>query len=294
VRPDAQTPTAMMPIPNVPESATAVMSSPAAPAAGATQVAGKRSKTGLYLGIGAAIVAVAGVGVFMSQRGGRAPAAAVEEPKAPAVQVQTVARPSQVPSAGPSNPAELLIQIPDQAEAGAGANETGAEEPPATDLAPGAASAAESPAPATAPAESRPRAAAPKAGEPSQRPREPAQQPAETPARQAPAQQAPTQAQAPVFTVPQVEIAETYDARKGAEFHVRPDSAMVTINGVTIGTADDWDGFAGGRQYPFGAPGSYYVELTAPGYKTAWVKIIVKNDARADFARVRTKLEKAE
>jgi len=293
VRPDAQTPTAMMPIPNVPESATAVMSAPAGPAAGTTQVAEKKSKTGLFVGIGAVVVAAAGAGIFLSQRDGGEAQAPVEQSQAPAVQVQTVARPSQVPSAGPSNPAELLIKIPDQADAGAAAAEAEVEEPPATDLAPGTSEVTAAPKPPAAQPEGRARAAAQAPSEP-QRPQAPAQRPAEAPARQAPVQQAPAQTQAPAFTVPEVEIAETYDARKGAEFHVRPDSAMVTINGVTIGKADDWDGFAGGRQYPFGAPGSYFVELTAPGYKTAWVKIVVKNDARADFARVRTKLEKAE
>jgi hypothetical protein len=275
VRPSAAEPTAMMPVPDLPEARTSAMSTGAAAAQGAqgtTQVPEKKSRTGLWIGVGAVAVAAIGAAVVLSM-GGAAPAAEPEQtPVAQAVQVQQTARPTVTrPSAPVEAETELVISVPDQAPGTADPEEAVADDlagsPP--EEADGEASASE--ASARQPEESRAPA---------------------TPS-QAPAQQT-TQRQASRFQVPQVEFAEVYEAREEVEFHVRPDSAIVTINGVAIGKADDWDGFAGGRKYPFAQPGNYYVELTAPGYQTTWIRIVVKRDAPAKVTRVRTKLEKTQ
>jgi hypothetical protein len=99
------------------------------------------------------------------------------------------------------------------------------------------------------------------------------------------------QAQAPSFQVP-AEVVETYESRRAVQFHVRPDVAMVTINGVKIGKADDWDGFGGGKTYSFPREGDYYAELTADGFQSAWVKISILPTAKELTAKVRTKLQK--
>ena len=94
------------------------------------------------------------------------------------------------------------------------------------------------------------------------------------------------------FAVPS-EVAETYEARRAVQFHVRPDSAMVTINGIKIGKADDWDGFGvGSRTYTFPREGDYYAELNAEGYQTTWVKISISPAAKELTVKVRTKLPK--
>ena len=273
VRPQNLTPTAMLPLPNTQEARTAVMKAVPGAAQGTTSVQETRSRTGLWIGLAAAAVAAGGIGLWLSR--GEAPVDAGQvvetEGQQQAFQAQAFARPDQTPSAGPSaGSGELVISVPDQGDQPAETSGDGlsaATEPPKKPTA--AAAKTPSPRAETHVAESAP----PEASEPS-----------------APATS--TQPQASAFVVPQVTITETYIAKKAVEFHIRPDAAIVTINGITIGKADDWDGFAGGRQYPFGQPGTYFVELTAPGFKTSWVKIVVRADARDNVARVRTKLAK--
>ena len=86
-------------------------------------------------------------------------------------------------------------------------------------------------------------------------------------------------------------VVATFKCSKGAEFNVSPEDAKVTIDGHTIGKADDWDGVGGGKTYEFSGPGTYYVKLTLKGYKTTWVKIIVDPDAGDEIADVDTSLE---
>ena len=69
---------------------------------------------------------------------------------------------------------------------------------------------------------------------------------------------------------------------------------MVTINGARIGIADDWDGTGGGKEYVFPAPGIYVVRLDAEGYQTAWVRIIVRPEAKKKVVDVDTDLEEVE
>ncbi|GMU66626.1 MAG: hypothetical protein AMXMBFR36_29000 [Acidobacteriota bacterium] len=89
-------------------------------------------------------------------------------------------------------------------------------------------------------------------------------------------------------------ITAVFETRRAAEFHVDPEEALVTIDGRQIGTADDWDDRGGGKQWVFTAPGEHLVELSLAGYHTAWIKIVVKPDAKSDVADVDTDLEEIE
>jgi hypothetical protein len=93
-------------------------------------------------------------------------------------------------------------------------------------------------------------------------------------------------------TTPPIE--KTYECREGAIFGVDPEEALITINGATIGTADEWDDAGGGQKYVFGRPGTYYVKLSLENYRTAWVKIVVRPGAEEDFAEVDLDLEELE
>lgn len=120
----------------------------------------------------------------------------------------------------------------------------------------------------------------------------------------APAAAAPSVA-APALTVPVAEtavtpppasaappISESFETRRAAEFHVSPEEAMVTVDGVRIGIADDWDGVGRhGKKYVFPGPGSYVVRLDADGYRTAWIRVVVGPEADDDVVDVDTELE---
>ena len=88
-----------------------------APAAGqGTTTVQPKPKTGLWIGIAAALAVVAGGGFLLTRGGGaEAPPPETEAP-AQTVQVQTFERPTQ--SSTPDRPAgsELLISVPDQGE----------------------------------------------------------------------------------------------------------------------------------------------------------------------------------
>ena len=85
-------------------------------------------------------------------------------------------------------------------------------------------------------------------------------------------------------------LSGTFHCRKGAEFDVDPEDAVVAINEVVIGKADDFDGKGGGRTYYFKGPGTYIARFTMKGYRTAWVKMVVSPDAAESVVSVDTEL----
>jgi len=95
----------------------------------------------------------------------------------------------------------------------------------------------------------------------------------------------------PPTATPTPPIEKVFTCEKGAKFSVSPEDAEVWIEGKKIGTADDWDDMGGGKVFKFSQPGSYYVRLALKGYKTAWIKIVVKSDAKEDVANVDTELK---
>jgi len=100
---------------------------------------------------------------------------------------------------------------------------------------------------------------------------------------------APTPAPTPKPT-PEPPLAGVFETRRGAEFHVDPEDALVTVAGKLLGKADDWDGVGGGKIYVFPAPGEYLVHLELEGYYDAWIKIVVKPDAKRNVVDVDTEL----
>jgi serine/threonine-protein kinase len=89
-------------------------------------------------------------------------------------------------------------------------------------------------------------------------------------------------------------ISAVFETRRAAEFHVDPEDALVTIDGRLIGKADDWDDMGGGKQWVFTAAGEHLVELSFAGFRTTWIKIVVKPDAEDEVVDIDTDLEEIE
>ncbi|MEO8276112.1 MAG: protein kinase [Thermoanaerobaculia bacterium] len=115
------------------------------------------------------------------------------------------------------------------------------------------------------------------------------------PAAPAPAEtMATSRPEVAIVPEPPPRISGTFQCRKGAEFHVEPEDLLVTIDGKTLGIADDWDGSGGGKSYIFPGPGEYIAQFTLKGYRTAWVKIVVTPAAKRDIVDIDTELEESE
>jgi len=287
-RPEAAAATALLPVGGGEAGKTAVMTPMAAPARaaaplGTTTVDTAPSRTGLWIGLGAAVVVGGGLGFWLLGRGGGAADATADAATGPAtVQVQATERPTfdPTPTTAPDT-GTLSIAIPEQADddtppetsgdgiSGGGNTVTIVQEPVA-----GRGSAGRRTGGAT-----RPTTEASAADAASGDGGEAATSSGATTAETA-------------FSIPQVAIAETVEARRAVLFQIRPDEARLTINGVDIGVADDWDGFGGGKPYAIPYAGDYYVEIKAAGFETKWVKIVISPNARELTARIRTRLEK--
>lgn len=87
-------------------------------------------------------------------------------------------------------------------------------------------------------------------------------------------------------------IVRTYRCRRAAEFHVDPEEAAVQVDGVVIGTSDDWDDAGGGREYTFRGPGAHFVRLSLRGYRSTWVKVVVDPSAAEEVVEVELDLTK--
>ncbi len=87
-------------------------------------------------------------------------------------------------------------------------------------------------------------------------------------------------------------ILRTYRCRRAAEFHVDPEEAAVQVDGVVIGTSDDWDDAGGGREYDFRGPGAHFVRLSLRGYRSVWVKVVVDPSAAEEVVEVELDLTK--
>jgi serine/threonine-protein kinase len=126
----------------------------------------------------------------------------------------------------------------------------------------------------------------------------PSQPPVQVPTEvaSAPALLAPTEAplvrSPPPVPTPTPLISETFYCIFGAELNVEPEDAEVAIDGQVIGIADDWDGAGGGQVYTFPGPGTYYARFSLNRYQTAWVKIVVSEDAEKTVADIDFELSK--
>jgi len=297
-RPQAGEATALMPTMGGDVARTAMMAStPSAPASvaqGTTKVEERRSNTGLYVGIAAAVLVGGGLGFWLlTGRGGESvpEAAATTVADSSTVKVAATERPKIDPSTlTESTPGQLVLSVPDQGETDA-SGEVREELPAETsgDGLSGGGSAVrvqDERASRTTTNPSRPSA-------PTQRPQE-SQPQATTPTETttSSATSASEAARGVAFTVPSVSLSDTFEARRTVLFQIHPPSAQLTINGVAIGPADDWDGFGGGRPYPIPYDGEYYVEIKADGYETEWIKVVISSSARESSARVRMRMDK--
>lgn len=79
-------------------------------------------------------------------------------------------------------------------------------------------------------------------------------------------------------------------ARRGMTTHVVPGDALVYVNDVAIGQADQFN--SENEIYDFPAAGSYTVRIVAQGYKERTFIITASDDAKAEIAAIDAKLEK--
>ena len=79
-------------------------------------------------------------------------------------------------------------------------------------------------------------------------------------------------------------------ARRGMMTNVVPDDAMVSVNDLVIGQAQQFD--KPDEIYDFPAPGSYTIHISAPGYKDQQFIVTVADDAKQEIARLDVKLAK--
>ena len=85
-------------------------------------------------------------------------------------------------------------------------------------------------------------------------------------------------------------VVAIFYCRRGAEFNVTPPQALVTVDETAIGQADNDDHSRGDKKYVFSQPGKHYVKLSAPGFRTTWIAIMVDSKATEEFADVDTRL----
>ena len=79
-------------------------------------------------------------------------------------------------------------------------------------------------------------------------------------------------------------------ARRGLRTNVIPADAVVYVNDVAIGQANQFD--SEDEEYDFAAPGSYTIRFIAPGYKERQFVVVAAENAKDEVARIQVKLEK--
>ena len=79
-------------------------------------------------------------------------------------------------------------------------------------------------------------------------------------------------------------------ARRGLRTNVTPPDAVVYVNDVAIGQANQFD--SEDEEYDFAAPGSYTLRLVAPGYKEQAFVVIAADSASQEVAKIDVKLQK--
>jgi hypothetical protein len=276
LRTGATAPTAMLPRTPTPAPAAEVAESTAATDRHRAPV----RRTGLWMGLGAlAVVAV--VAVLWLGRTPKPPEVGRPEPQGP------------IPAAPLTQPAPTAAVATPEAAASKPAATEAAGEPstpsPATATEPVAGTMVQSATTAEPAAGETQRRVV--AGAPSSTP---AVEPASAPTLSAAPPESAPSAAAVAPEAPPAPLAGTFEAQRGAEFHVDPEDTLVTIDGKVLGIADDWDGMGGGKQWVAPGPGEYLVKLTLAGYKTAWIKIVIKPGAKKHFVDVDTDLEEVD
>jgi eukaryotic-like serine/threonine-protein kinase len=86
----------------------------------------------------------------------------------------------------------------------------------------------------------------------------------------------------------------SYRTRRAVRFTSSPQQARLYLDGKYIGIADDWDNRGGGSELEFAKPGTHYVRMELPGYRTFVVEIDVSDDADKDSPSVDEELDRRE
>jgi eukaryotic-like serine/threonine-protein kinase len=86
----------------------------------------------------------------------------------------------------------------------------------------------------------------------------------------------------------------SYRTRRAVRFTSSPDQARLYLDGKYIGIADDWDNRGGGSELEFAKPGTHYVRMELPGYRTFVVEIDVSDDADKDSPSVDEEMDRRE
>jgi len=110
---------------------------------------------------------------------------------------------------------------------------------------------------------------------------------------------APAPAPAPAASPPAVpakpdRVDAEYRTRRAVRFTSSPQQARLYLDGQYIGIADDWDNRGGGSELEFGKPGTHYVRMELPGYRTFVVEIDVSPDADKDSPSVDEEMDRRE
>ncbi|HXG57780.1 MAG TPA: PEGA domain-containing protein [Thermoanaerobaculia bacterium] len=79
-------------------------------------------------------------------------------------------------------------------------------------------------------------------------------------------------------------------ARRGMTVRAEPADAVVSVNGVVVGPANQLD--SPDEEYDFPAPGSYTIRISAPGYREQRYVVTATDSATIEVARIEAKLQK--
>ncbi len=85
-------------------------------------------------------------------------------------------------------------------------------------------------------------------------------------------------------------VTAIFSCRLSAEFVVTPPHALVTVDGTSIGQADNGDHTRADKKVVFARPGRHSVKLSAPGFRTTWIAVIVDPRAEEETAEIDTRL----
>ena len=79
-------------------------------------------------------------------------------------------------------------------------------------------------------------------------------------------------------------------ARRGLRTNITPADAVIYINDVAVGQANQFD--SEDKEYDFAEPGSYTIRIIAPGYKERRFIVTAADNAKAETAMIAAKLDK--
>jgi len=103
---------------------------------------------------------------------------------------------------------------------------------------------------------------------------------------------APAPAAAPAAPSKPDRVDASYRTRRAVRFTSSPQQARLYLDGKYIGIADDWDNRGGGSELQFEKPGTHYVRMELPGYRTFVVEIEVSGDADKDSPSVDEEMDR--